>query len=869
MKGAGEELRKGTRATWCYVFAAVLLSVAAPAQTTTLQHLQSFRPSGNGIEITAGPGTIRIEALRDDVIRVTISATAQLPEDASWAVLPTARAARAIVKPEQDASSVGFDTKMLRVRVSRENLALKVTDSSGKTIVSDARPIEFRKDDADGDLGFRVWKQMPENEHYFGLGDKTGPLDRRGFAYEMWNTDAYRFQPGTDPLYKDIPFFLTDRAGSSYGLFLDNTWRSSFDFGKLSRNEYSFGAEGGPLDYYILYGPTPKQVEQAYAWLTGTTALPPLWSLGFQQSRYSYESEGELRAVADRLRADRIPADAVYMDIDYQVRNRPFTIDAAKFPDFPAFVKELQQKQFHLVMITDLHIAHAPDQGYTPYDTGIAGDRFVKNPDGSTFVGEVWPGPSSFPDFTEQAVREWWGTLYKQFYDDGAAGFWNDMNEPSVFGTPTKTMPLDVRDRIDEPGFVKRTTTQREIHNVFGMLNARGTYEGMLALKPNQRPFVLTRATYAGGQRYGATWTGDNSSSWAHLRLSTPMLESIGMSGFYMVGDDIGGYAGSPPMELLTKWLEVGAFNPIDRDHTEKFSAPQEPWAGGPAGEAVRRRYIEERYRLLPYLYSTAEEASRTGIPIMRPLFLEFPNATEDRHPIDLDAGNEFLFGPDLLVAPAPFPEEVEDYAVTFPPVPWFDYWTGRRVAQGRQPSTAAATPSSSAAGVSTGAALGMGALEATRVHPANDTLPVYVRGGAILPEQPLVQDTEQKPEGPLTLRVYPGPDCHGTLYQDDGVTLDYKQGAYLRVNYTCEAAPGSLRLHIGAREGSFAPWWNEIEVAVYDWPAANVQAAVNGRPVTGSTYDSEHRVLRLRVPESAAASELVLTDAGGPATLH
>lgn len=837
--------------------------LAASASAQTLSRVDSFHAVSNGIEIGSGAGKVRILALRNDVLRVEMSSTAALPEDASWAVLPAARTARVPVTPRQDAASVGFDTSLLHLRVDRRTLGITVSDSSGKVIVSDARPVAFRKDDSSGDLGFRVYKRMPQDEHYFGLGDKTGPLDRRGGAYVMWNTDAYRFQRGTDPLYKSIPFFLTDRAGSSYGLFLDNTWRSEFDFGKEYRNEYSFGAEGGPLDYYILYGPAPKQVEEDYAWLTGTTSLPPLWSFGFQQSRYSYGTEKELKSVADRLRADRIPADALYMDIDYQIKNRPFTINTSKFPDFPAFVKELKQKQFHLVMITDLHIAHAPDQGYMPYNSGMAADHFVHNPDGSVYVGTVWPGPSVFPDFTQKQTREWWGTLYKRFYDWGAAGFWNDMNEPSVFNTPTKTIPLDVRGQIDEPGFAKRAITQREMHNLFGLENARATYDGMLALKPNQRPFVLTRATYAGGQRYGATWTGDNSSSWAHLRLSTPMLESLGLGGFYMAGDDIGGYAGSPRMDLLTKWLEVGAFNPLDRDHTEKFSNPQEPWVGGAAEEAIRRDYIDQRYRLLPYLYTTAEQASRTGIPIMRPLFLEFPDATEDKHPLDLDAGNEFLFGPDLLVAPAPFPDELQDYSVLFPPVPWYDFWTGRRVTHNAGNKALVKTGVKRAAGVSTGAALGVGPLQTVLVHPQIDLLPVYVRGGSIVPMEPLVQDTEQKPNGPLELRVYPGPDCKGALYQDDGVSFDYKHGDFLRVNYICEAAPGKLRLHIGAQSGSFKPWWSEIEVAVYDWPSAQARVTLNGRSITGSSYDAEHRILRVRLPESAAASEVSIAAMG------
>ncbi len=826
--------------------AQALLPFAALVTTAHAQTAASVQALPNGVQVEADGQTLRVLALRDDVVRVTMAGRGALPEDASWAVLPAARAAQVSVVP----NAAGFDTRQLHVRIGRD-LRVTVTDPAGKPIVEDASPAAFG---ADGRVS--VHKRMPEDEHYFGLGDKTGPLDRRDHAYTMWNTDAYRFQEGTDPIYKDIPFFLTDRAGQSYGLFFDNTWRTFFDFGKAARDEYAFGSDGGPLDYYILYGPKPKQVEQSWAWLTGTTPLPPLWSLGFQQSRYSYETEGELRAVADRLRADRIPADAVYMDIDYQIRNRPFTLDTAKFPDFPAFVNELKQKQLHLVMITDLHIAHAPGEGYTPYDSGEVGGHFLKNPDGTEFVGKVWPGPSVFPDFTRASTREWWGSLYKTFYGEGVSGFWNDMNEPSVFGTPTKTAPLDVVSRVEEPGFQKRTADEREVHNITGLLNARGTFEGLETLKPNERPFVLTRATYAGGQRYGATWTGDNSATWNHLRMSTPMLESIGMSGFSMVGDDIGGYAGSPPPDLLTKWLEVGAFNPIDRDHTEKFTNPQEPWAVGPEREAVHRRYIEERYRLLPYLYASAEEASRTGVPIVRPLFLEFPDATEDRHPLDLDAAAQFMFGPALMVAPSPYPEAPDAYSVTFPPVPWFDYWTGRRVTR----DAPAQAKTESAAGVSTGAALGVGALQTLSIKPANDVLPVFARGGSVIPEQPLVQSTGEKPRGPLTLRVYPGPDCKGAYYGDDGATLDYKRGAFLRIAYTCEAAPGSLKLRLGKREGSFAPWWSEVEVAVYDWPSAQAKVMLDGKPLPGGQYDAATRTLRVRLPERAEGGELTLS---------
>ena len=285
----------------------------------------------------------------------------------------------------------------------------------------------------------------------------------------------------------------------------------------------------------------------------------------------------------------------------------------------------------------------------------------------ANYVGIVWPGPAVFPDFTRAQTRDWWGGLYKEFVQDGVAGFWNDMNEPAVFDGPGKTMPLDNIHRIEEPGFATRTATHSEIHNIVGLENARATYEGLLKLRPDERPFVLTRATFAGGQRYGFTWTGDNSATWNHLRLATQQLLNLGLSGISFVGDDIGGFNGSPPPDLLTRWIEVGAFNPMFRDHTTKGSLMQEVWVHGPEQEAIRRRYIETRYRLLPYIYTLAEESSRTGLPMVRPIFLEFPEVFT---PPSNGFGNldtEFLLGPSLLVAPQPFAETMDNYVVSFP----------------------------------------------------------------------------------------------------------------------------------------------------------------------------------------------------------
>jgi alpha-glucosidase len=837
----------------CLVIAAVA-SISAAAQTasssqpaTTLDAVTGSQPLRDGVEIQAGPAILRITALRDDILRIRI-APGPLPEDVSWAVLPAARTKSIDVQPVQDDASVGFHTAALDVRVERNPLRLVIRDLAGNVISADAvgRPVRFQLG------GFTISKQMPGGENYFGLGDKAGSFNRRNQAFTLWNTDIGP-QESTDPLYKAIPFFLGINGTRSYGLFLDNTWRTWFDFGKQARDAIFFGSEGGPLDYYFLYGPTPKQVVEGYAYLTGLPPLPPLWALGFQQSRYSYTPESQVRDVAKRLRADAIPSDVLYLDIDYQYKNRPFTVDSKTFPDFPGLVSDLRKDHFRTVTITDLHIAHVANQGYSPFDTGEAGNHFVKNPDGTDFIGIVWPGPAVFPDFTRAQTREWWGSLYIEFVKDGVAGFWNDMNEPSVFDGPGMTMPLDTVHHIEEPGFTTRTATHAEIHNIVGLENARATYEGLLKLRPDERPFVLTRATYAGGQRYGFTWTGDNSATWNHLRLATQMVLNLGVSGISMVGADVGGFGSSPPPALLTRWVELAAFSPLCRDHAAKGTQPHELWANGPEQEAIRRRYIETRYKLLPYIYSLADESSRTGLPMMRPVFLDYPEIFAPNSGGFEHLDTEFLLGPSLLIAPPPFAETLDDYSVSFPKThEWYDFWTGLKAPPSPQaPPIAAAVTAQN---------IGAEITYPRAIHPPLETMPVYVRDGSIIPIQPLIQNTDETPKGPLELHVYPGPQCSGSIYLDDGHTFRYQKGEYLRQSFTCESNANAVRLTFHAREGSYVPWWKFFEVVIYDWPSAHAEAKFSSSTYPlKTTYDPKQHALHMTLADVSAEAELTV----------
>src|SRR5262249_12287681 len=409
-----------------------------------------------GVEIKARHATIRVTAAGDSVIRVQAAQQGMFAGDASWAVIqqPLGRTALRIT---ETSSAVEMAIPAGRVRIMKSPLRLVFLDEKGQVINEDddRSPMSFNGD------AFRVTKKMPQDEIYSGLGDKTS-LNLRNHAFTMWNTDAFGWQESTDPLYKSIPFFLALRKGKSYGIFLDNPWRTSFDFGKASVDSYSFGSDGGELNYYFLFGPDAKKVLMSFAALTGKPPLPPLWALGYQQSRYSYYPESKVRELAQTFRAKEIPADVIYLDIDYEEAYRPFTVNREYFPTFETMIQDLRRQGFSTILITDLHIAKAA--GYRPYEEGIAGDNFVKNPDGSVFVGKVWPGDSVFPEFTLSRTRAWWGSLYKDFVGMGVRGFWNDMNEPAVFARMDKTMPLGTVHRLDDG----RKVDHRSVHNVFG-----------------------------------------------------------------------------------------------------------------------------------------------------------------------------------------------------------------------------------------------------------------------------------------------------------------------------------------------------------------------------------------------------------------
>jgi alpha-glucosidase len=743
---------------------------------------------GNALVFRNGEQVVSVTAIRPSVVRVRFAPKAAFGRDHSYAI---------------STRDFGDPAARFEIGADRSTImtpALRVTIRHAPFLVAFATPSGEPIDEDDPVMGTgvagtrtRVWKRLRPDDHVYGLGEKNGRLDKRGWALggaavAMWNSDTFAYDASTDPLYASIPFLMVMRNGRAHGLFLDNTFRTFFDVGKESQDLLSFGSEDGDLDYYFIDGPDPKAVIERYTALTGHMPLPPRWALGYHQCRYSYYPESKVRDIARNFRERHIPADAIWLDIHYQDSYKPFTWDRERFPDPKGLVADLREEGFRVVPIVDAH--PKKETGYLPYDSGLAADVFVKNPDGSIYEAPVWPanaernpGPSVFPDFSKPAVRDWWGGLFKPYLDIGVEGIWNDMNEPAVFTAPAGTMPRDVRhDNEGQP------TSHREIHNVYGLLMSRATFEGLARLRPEARPFVLTRATFAGGQRYAALWPGDNVSDWSHLRASIPMLLGLGLSGFPFVGSDIGGFAEAPTAELYTRWLQLGVFYPFMRTHTAFGTPDQEPWSYGPEHEVVNRRFIELRYELLPHVYNVMKEASETGLPAMRPLFLEFPG---DGQTWSLD--DELMFGRDLLVAPV-LRAEVHDREVYLPEGDWYDFWTGRHEVGGRR----------------------------LTVPVTIDSLPLFVRGGAFVFRQPVVQHTGAMAGQPLDVFVFPAEASEASFYEDDGETT--RADLFTRRKFAQSRSGGPITIDVGAAEGLWRPQPRDLRLHVRtDLPVGHV----------------------------------------------
>ena len=479
-----------------------------------------------------------------------------------------------------------------------------------------------------------------EGVDLYGTGEVTGPLKRNGRKISLWNIDtpAYGVDGGSH-LYQSHPWVMGLRAdGSAFGIIADNTWRQTIS----TDQDVVFESDGPAFRVVIIERPNVQQLMQALADLTGHMELPPLWSLGYHQCRHTYYPDGRVMEVADLLRKHQIPSDVIWMDIDYMNGYRIFTFNPDGFSNPLRLNDYLHQQDFKTVYMIDPGVK--VEEGYFVDDQGTAGDYWVKDKNGQVFEGNVWPGACHFPDFTRPEVRSWWATLYKDFMATGVDGVWNDMNEPAIFGQPEGTMPRDNR-HLGGEGVT--AGPHLRFHNVYGMNMVRASRQGLLLANPQKRPFILSRSNFLGGQRYAATWTGDNLSHPDHLKLSVPMSLTLGLSGQPFNGPDIGGFCENSNGQLVAEWTALGVYFPFVRNHNTKGTVAQEPWAFTPEVLDVCRTAINRRYRLMPYIYTLFREASTTGMPVMRPLFMadskDLNLRSEDR---------SFLLGGDLMIRP-------------------------------------------------------------------------------------------------------------------------------------------------------------------------------------------------------------------------
>ncbi|MBN8249038.1 MAG: glycoside hydrolase family 31 protein, partial [Verrucomicrobia bacterium] len=643
----------------------------------------------------------------------------------------------------------------------------------------------------------RLALDLAEEESLFGLGETTGQFNRRGLIRDLWNIDVLGHAPAIHPalkqLYVSIPFAISLRHGRAAGLLWDNPARQRWDLGQTRLNTWQMSAAEGDLDLYLFLGPGVAMVCQRYAELTGHMPLPPRWGLGYQQSRYSYETQERVEEVAREFRRRDLPCDVLHLDIHHMDAYRVFTFGRT-FPQPKAMLKRLAKQGFKVVAIVDPGVKNDP--GFGVLQRGTKAGAFVKDPSGTKdSLGEVWPGVARFPDFLNARTRSWWGEEQRALQDAGVSGFWNDMNEPANFARPDKTLDPQCRHTTD---FGPRR--HHQVHNLYGQQMARASREGALRSRPNERPFVITRAGYAGIQRHALVWTGDNSSHWDHLNDAVQMLLNLSLSGVPFCGGDVGGFLENTTPELFLRWFQFATFTPFFRNHTNLGTIAQEPWAFGTPVEEICRHYLTLRYQLLPYLYGRFAEARDTGAPIMRPLLWHHQN-----DPVAVSCGDQFLLGRDLLVAPV-LRQGAVARSVYLPNDVWFNFWTGERLAGGRH--------------VVADAPL--------------DTLPLFVRAGGIVPLGPRQHYVGERPTDTVLLHCWPGAAGELAWYEDDGSTNAYESGHCLRRTLSSTTRGRTFRLQFGAATGPFTSEVNTWKLILWN-VARPSRFTVNGRRTEGA----------------------------------
>lgn len=729
----------------------------------SLGRLVDYKTNATGLAGKAENGIFRVSVFSPFVIQITQTQEAFF-EDFSYSIVSTPSPTEFDLKDTGE--QLILQTDKIKLVIDKSTLRFSFYNKQNVLLNEDEPGLGTSW------IGEQVttYKKLQEGERFIGLGEKTGPLDRKGSSYQHWNTDAYGYGTGTDPLYCSTPFYIGVHHQITYGIFFDNTHKTFFNFGASNNRFSSFSADTGEMTYYFIHGNNVNEIIQNYTWLTGRMEMPPLWSIGYQQCRYSYYPDKEVLNLARTFREKNIPADTIVLDIHYMEKYKIFTWDKKNFSNPKALIDHLKELGFHVVIMCDPGIK--VEEGYDAYDDGVKQDVFIKYPDGTNYQGQVWPGWCHFPDFTNPKTREWWASKFKDYVDLGVEGFWNDMNEIATWG---HALPENL-----EFNFEGNKATTRRGRNIFGFQMARSTYEGTKKLLKGKRPFNLTRSGFSGVQRYSAVWTGDNVSNDEHMLLGVRLVNSLGMTGISFAGYDTGGFVGEAGPKLFARWISIAAFSPFFRAHTMINTRDSEPWSYGELVEQISRNYISLRYQLLPYIYSLFHHSVQTGEPIQRSLAVDYTFSPEV---YDSLYHNEYTLGKFILVAPVESNRFL--LKVYLPEGEWHYLFDGKKY-QGNQVIV---------------------------IDSPIHKLPVFIKSGAIIPMQKRISSTNEKTEE-LILHVYGGASGEFEFYQDNGETFDYQKGEFAK--RTIQQDFKNSKLILSETEGTYTSLYKTIKLMLH-----------------------------------------------------
>lgn len=750
----------------------------------------SFRQEGtNKFYFEAAHTILEVTVISDFIFRFRYANNKVFEKDFSYAISKDFEASAKEIAFKVESDFYEIVTEQLRCQIFKQDLKKKILNKEDKVVNEDEKGFHWEENKDTGNPIVIDTKWIQSGEAFFGLGDKPCQLNLRGKRLQLWGSDTYGFGKDTDPIYKNIPFFLGLHKKIGYGIFFDNTFRSFFDFGQERKNAYSFWSQGGEMNYYFIYGPQLVQVCETFTHMTGKPELPPMWALGYQQSKWSYYPESKVRDLAQEFRDHKIPCDVIHLDIDYMEGYRCFTWSKNHFPDPKKMISDLSDQGFKTVVIIDPGIKEDPE--YSVYKEGLEKDLFCRRADGPLFRGSVWPGICSFPDFTNPKARSWWEDLFQGLIEDGVRGVWNDMNEPAVF--EEGTFPNDVRHDFDG-----HPCSHRKAHNVYGMQMVRASYNGIKKFLNPHRPFTITRSAYAGTQRYAAVWTGDNIASWEHLKIANIQCQRLSTCGISFAGSDIGGFVEKPEGELYTRWIQMAVFHPFFRTHTSGDHGDKEPWTFGSEYEVIVRKFIELRYKLLPYIYTTFWQYCKFGTPMLRSGFLINQN--------DMEAYNrqeEFFLGDHMMICPIS-QSKVDGRWLYLPQGTWYNYWDDTQYTDAGE----------------------------IWIKSHLDQIPYFIRSGAVIPHYPVQQYVGELVIETLTLHVYYGEDpTKSQLYEDAGDGYDYlNEGSNIKNFIVSKITSGIMISQF--TEGVYEPTYKKYELIFHGLPTTAKKVTIDDQEI-------------------------------------